>query len=185
MKFKILITLATLIIASASFAKDMAHYRFTVPGFEKGQYHSLETVITEDQELKVKVVTTTGRFPFFIPEDGSAETFDASKRLNDIVFKMLKDEIIGLSRAKIESRTNVIVCMVMPGPGMMNNHLSVLRQYDYETNEFTEEMKLILGPQGCWVSNPTYPKEQYQMNQAKNLKSTMKLLALELVGDDL
>lgn len=166
-------------------AKDMTHYKFAVAGDERGEFHSIEATITEDQELKVDLVTTIGQPPFYIPSPGQSQSYSDVKRLNDVIFNLIKNEVIGLSTARIVKKTNVVVCMMIPGPHQANDHLSILRHYDHHTDEFLEEMKLILGPQGCWVSNPVYPKENYQMVKAQKLKSMLKVMALEFIGDKL
>lgn len=185
MKKTLLITLALLFTASA-FGKDLASFRFAIRSgdSERTVIHHMVATVTEDAELNVVVNSGVGNFPFFIPEGGSEEATH-SKKLNKHVFALLKNDIIRLSQAEIESRTNQIVCMMMPGPTMSNNHLSVLRGYDWNTQTFKGKMELVDGPHGCWVRNATYPKNTYDRATAASLKGLMKALTLDAFGEEL
>ena len=95
---------------------------------------------------------------------------------------ILKASAVNLSKAKITTKTAQIICMMMPGPAASNNHLSVATDYDYHTDDFTGAMKLVLGPQGCWVRKPVFPANQYDRATAKELKALIKILVLDFVG---
>lgn len=74
---------------------------------------------------------------------------------------------------------------MMPGPTMSNNHLSVLRGFDYNNQTYLGEMELVDGPQGCWVRSATYPKNAYDRTTAASLKTLIKTLTLEHIGQDI
>ncbi len=185
MKTSLLITIG-LLFSTNVFAKDLASYRFAVREDVAGKsiIHHMVTTITEEAELNIVLNTSSGSFPFFIDGESEAEA-NFSKPLNKHIFALLKRDITRLSGADIERRTNQIVCMMMPGPTMSNNHLSVLRGYDYNTGTFAGVMELVDGPSGCWVSSATYPKNTYDRTAATSLKGLIKAITLDSIGSDL
>ena len=181
-----LLILISLLFSTNVFAKDIANFRFAIREDVEGRsiIHHMVSTITDEAELKVTLNSSSGRFPFFIDGDSQPEaTF--SKELNKHVFALLKNDIIRLSNAEIEKRTNQIVCMMMPGPTMSNNHLSVLRGHDYNTQEFLGKMELVDGPNGCWVRSATYPKNTYDRAAAASLKGLIKAITLDHIGSEL
>ncbi|MFT6069315.1 MAG: hypothetical protein ACJAT2_002753 [Bacteriovoracaceae bacterium] len=185
MKRSLLITIC-LLFSTNAFAKDLASYRFAVREDVAGKsiIHSLVATVTDEAELNITHNTASGTFPFFMDEQSEGEG-SFSKKLNKHIFSLLKRDIIRLSEAEIERRTNQIVCMMMPGPTMSNNHLSVLRGYDYRSDSFTGVMELVDGPSGCWVSSATYPKNTYDRAAATSLKGLIKAITLDSIGSDL
>jgi len=184
---KILLLTLGLMFSANVFSKDLAQFRFAMrssDGAQVSTFHHMVATISDEAVLSVEINSSTGNFPFFLPEDGTIQrTF--SKTLNKHVFNLIKDDIIRLSQAEIEKRTNQIVCMMMPGPTMSNNHLSVLRGYDWNTQVFTGKMELVDGPKGCWVRNSTYPKNEYDRATATNLKALIRALTLDNFGEEL
>ena len=67
---------------------------------------------------------------------------------------------------------------MMPLWPQSQDHLKVARNYDYNTKTFKGELLLVDGPHGCWLSNKTFPKEEYAHQTAHTLKRSIKLLAL-------
>lgn len=184
MKKSLLIALSLLFTANV-FAKDLASYRFAIRSgdTERTVIHSVVATVSDEAELTAVVTSHEGNWPIFFPNEIGGQEF--TKKLNKHVFALLKNDIIRLSQAEIEHRTNQIVCMMMPGPTQSNNHLSVLRDYDWNTQTFKGEMELVDGPHGCWVRSATYPKNMYDRATATSLKGLMKALTLDSFGEEL
>lgn len=185
MKTSLLIALSLLFTANV-FAKDLASYRFAIRDNAEGStmIHHIVSTITDEAELKVTFSTFGGLPPFFYSGDSVPQEF-YSQVLNKHVFTLLKNDIMALSQAELEKRTNQIVCMMMPGPTLSNNHLSVRRGYDYNTQSFLGEMELVDGPHGCWVRSATYPKNTYDRATAAKLKRIIKAITLDHIGAEL
>ena len=185
MKQTLLIAMV-LLFSTAAFAKDLASYRFAIrtdDGNSRSIIHQMVTTVTDEGEMTVVLNTSGGNFPFFTEDRSNEKTF--AKTLNKHVFKLLENDIKRLSNAEIEKRTNQIVCMMMQGPMSSNNHLSVLRGFDYNSKSYLGEMELVDGPHGCWVRSATYPKNTYDRATAASLKALMKALTLDHIGQDI
>ena len=138
--------------------------------------------LTDEGFLSVE--TTTVDDMFGLPSD-DAETFYASKTLHPINLKNLKHKVISLANAEIEASYAGIVCMLMPSIDQSSNHLSVARDYDYDSEQFNGEMTLVDGPRGCWVSNKVHLKNTFSNEIAVELKGILRALAIEALGDQI
>lgn len=78
-----------------------------------------------------------------------------------------------LAQAEISVDRREVVCMmIMPEYSLQN-----LKVLDNETNT----LKLVLSSSSCAMSEYTYPKESYLLDQAQTLKSQLVILAKQLV----
>jgi hypothetical protein len=179
----LLTAVLTLLLIQSAYGKDIASFRFATRDHAQDSTHSeitvFETVLTDTQEIKITTSTSLGRFPFFVGD--GVETKEYTKLLNERIYKMLKQNVMRLSKAEIITREAQVVCMMMPGPTHSNNHLSVLTDYDYSEDNFMGKMKLVSGPQGCWVRKSTFPKNEYDRATAQELKALIKALVLDFV----
>ncbi|MCR9204163.1 MAG: hypothetical protein NXH75_06275, partial [Halobacteriovoraceae bacterium] len=139
------------------------------------------TTITDDKIMKISLTSASGSNPWSMTIDTEAEYFE--KDLNDLVFDQIKTQIVSLSHAPVKRVQAQVVCMMMPGPGQSNDHLSVARGYDWNSGSFLGDLELIMGPQGCWVMNKVFPANERAAGQARALKTSIKLLALGFVGN--
>lgn len=181
---KLMIILA-LVLSTNSMAANIAEYRFAIFADDHKTIHVFKAAVTDTSELEVEMTTSVGRPPFFFPQNGEVVTKDFSKRLNKHVFKTLKELAVSLSNAKITKKENQIICMMMPGPALSNNHLSVKRGFDHRSGSFLGDMELVSGPNGCWVRNPVFPEDESQRGNAASLKSLIKVLVLDEVGTEI
>ena len=177
-----LTTLLAFLLIQSAFAKDIATFRFAI---HEGPHDRTEITVvvaklTDDKEIKITTSSAFGRFPFFNSGD-NVETKEFTKPLNDKIYNMLKHNVMNLSKAEITTREAQVICMMMPGPAQSNNHLSVLADYDYNEDDFLGKMKLVSGPQGCWVRKATFPKNQYDRATAQELKALLKALTLDFI----
>ncbi len=181
MKNKLLIALSALILATGAFAKDIASYRFATSEFANG-IHNIKhfvTTLAEDQVLRVTLVRATGTAAWNATREGEPINFE--QELGDLIFNQLRTQIAGISNAPIKRVLDPMICMMMPGPIQSNDHLSVARDYDWNTRSFLGELELILGPQGCWVANKVYPEHERVTQQAHALKSALKFTTLQIL----
>lgn len=185
----LIVLIATILIASAATATDIAKYNFAFRAADGQGIHNVSAVLHDDKTLKLEVVTShlrpdsPRRYPLPIVgwETGAGVSF--TKELAAEVYSILSVDALSLSRAEIEVQVAGIVCMMMPGPTMSNNHLSVRRDYDYNTETFKGEMTLVQGPRGCWVGRKVFPKNQHDQATAARLQATIKALAIDFLMD--
>lgn len=182
MKRTILTTLLVL-LSLKSFAGDIASYRFATIDQEVGQgaVKVLEVSVDEDRLLKVKLFKASGDHPWFV--GANAESSTQEKELNEAVFESLRTQIVSIANAPVKKRIDLIVCELFAGPLLTNDHLSVARDYDFRTRTFRGAMELVMGPQGCWVSNKVMLENERAMQQARVLKEQLRILGLDFVGN--
>lgn len=78
-----------------------------------------------------------------------------------------------LAQAELEVERREVVCMmIMPEYSLQN-----LKVRDEQSNT----LKLVLSNSSCAMSEFTYPKESYMLDQAQTLKSQLVILAKQLV----
>ena len=176
---KAIILLTVLITSLSSFGADLAHYRFGISGDQRGEFHVLNATLSDDKTLTVKMITTVGRPPFYRPVD--PRNFMERKEevtLNSFTFKELKNLVNSLSTAEIVEEKNEPICLMMPQPNHSNNHLSAATITRNREGTSIGQMRLILGPQGCWVRFETKPKDIFHLERANQLKQALKILSL-------
>lgn len=130
-----------------------------------------------DQTLKVVETTSRGENRWSI-NDENQETVIRIPRLRKAAYDLLFNDAVVLADAEIQQSRSAIVCMLMPAWPQSQDHLRVARSYDYERKTFKGELLLVDGPHGCWLSEKTFPKEEYAHETAHTLKRSIKLLAL-------
>lgn len=182
MKRTILATLLVL-LSFKSHSADLASYRFATLDQESDQaiVKVLEVTVDEERLLKVKMSKATGESPFFI--GGNVETTTHEKVLNRAVFDSLKTRVVAIANAPIIKKIDLIVCELFAGPLLSNDHLSVARDYDFESKTFNGDIELVSGPQGCWVMNKVMLENERARQQALSLKEALRTLGLDFVGN--
>ncbi|MCB0365027.1 MAG: hypothetical protein H6624_11845 [Bdellovibrionaceae bacterium] len=181
MKKLSLVILALIGIQMSALAagKTMVSYQFghentvfpTPYAFEK-----VTASVDETGVLTVSSVTTRGF-------DATEPSVVLTRQLSESSVDFLRNELLSLSDAEIQSSYSDIVCMIAVSPAQMIDHLSVATNWDWQKNQFLGELRTVMGPQGCWVHHHIAPKVEWQMNQARGLKKMLQLLALDLAGD--
>ncbi|MBT3583339.1 MAG: hypothetical protein HN509_00415 [Halobacteriovoraceae bacterium] len=178
---KLIAFITLLLLSNAAFAtsKVIAEFDYAKNrSFESGPvYTKVRTQLTEEGLMIVS--TWEGLRGFNFANDTAAlnATVEVIELSND-QFDMIKHDIYRLSNAKIKVTRSQIVCMMMPGPGMGIDHLSVARKYDHREKEFKAGLELVDGPGGCWLSTQTHPADKYDRELARVLKRSLKLLSL-------
>ena len=104
-----------------------------------------------------------------------------SKLINKYNLESLKSLVSQLSGAEIDEQTSQFVCEIFVSLEMMTNHLHVSKAYNYNSNSFSPELKTVDGPKGCWVVQHISPKQDYQKTNAQQLKTSLRVLGLELL----
>jgi len=174
--------LALLLFGSTStFAKTISEYRFAI---REGDYRNstvkvIEASLEDDGLLSAKVTVASGTFSYH-PDEVQLPVLYTTQ-LSEHTLSTLKNNIIALSQAEIISEFQAVVCMMMPGPVQSNDHLSVARDYDFNSDDFLGALELVSGPQGCWVSHRVNPKGGRQQLAASLLKNQIKVIALEAI----
>ncbi|OUR97242.1 hypothetical protein A9Q84_13025 [Halobacteriovorax marinus] len=185
MKSRTIVALITLLLTTSSFAKNIATYRFSTKDADSrvhDKFNVFHVTLNDEQQMNIKVSTTVAGFP--IRKDFSAPMdLEVTKELNDYVYKQLKRKIISLSNAKIKKEIVRYLCYVMANPTTINNHLFVARKFDTASGDFLEKMRLVQGPGGCATSILIYPADKHNQEVAASLKTLIKILAIDLVGN--
>jgi hypothetical protein len=163
MKHFLLLTFAFLMQTAQ--ATELAKYKFAIRD-DENQFYTIESTLHEEQTLNVLVYTSEGSFPSRLVEFNEYE-FNVSK-LN---FTRLEEKAMFLQKAEVISLFSQIVCMLMPSPEQSNDHLYV--------QDENEGLKMIMSPNGCWNSRKVFPKKEYSVQLANELKQSLKTLTLE------
>jgi hypothetical protein len=185
MTIKLFTLVMTLITSSFAFSSEIASHRFTTFGDIRGTYQTFQVTIDETQTMNIKMTTSKSTRPHVIGALYDNHTQKFRKDLNNKVFAKLKKSIVRLSKSKISIIHNVIVCRMMPGPTMTNDHLNIRRDYDYSTSTFLGEMKLVSNPSGCWQTRSIFPKNDNDKAIANELKAIIKIIVLDITATDL
>ena len=168
MKFTGIVLLALSLFAQAALAKDkvLAVYTFAVPeavGTTVITATALETQ-ADGQLLKVQTADY---------QSVDVKSKPKAIKLGSVLFGEINQHIQALAVADIETTHASVICKIMVRPFMSFNHL--------EVTDVTGALKLVAGPQGCWVSDKTYPVEEYNQQDANELKTQMRVLALSVL----
>ena len=172
--------LATLLSVSAQAAPEIAKYRFAIAieGDQPYEFNTsvVDVSIRDNGKLKVKGMTYEGQAFFPRPEEvvEITDKFRKTLTLPKFVFKVVRDQIIGLSTAEIKESYKPNVCMQMPTAEMAMNHLSVVRDYNFGNQKFEGELKLIDDASGCWNTNHINPTSEAEDRAAYIVKELIK-----------
>jgi disulfide bond formation protein DsbB len=185
MTIKLFTLVIALISSSLAFSTEIAGHRFAIYGAQRGMYHNFDISISDKQVMAVKMITSKSGNPYFIGGSSLVDTVKMEKDLNNRVYALLKQSIVRLSKVKISKIHRTIVCRMMAGPTLSNDHLSVKRQYQRSTDSFLGEMKLVSNPSGCWQTVSIFPTQPQNLLIAEQLKSTLEILTLDLMAKNL
>lgn len=149
-----------LILSTSLFAQatsvDLTKVLATVTGYEEG---ISQITLIEDGRLQV------------VNNKGIVKTVQISK----VALDRLSGQIIQLSNIELVENVKTKTCKMIIMPTLSN--LSVAN-YDYETLEYGRTLTLVLTRQSCALSHEIYPKEQYAMYIARELRAQLMILAL-------
>ena len=92
----------------------------------------------------------------------------------------LRSKIISLSDAKTKVIFSEIVCMMMPPLGP-NPALFVASGYNYETNTFAGDLRVVASNTGCWDPSKTSLVNDWDITTAGSLEGALEAIALQTV----
>ncbi len=167
---KFIMLIALLALGTSAFAGEnqvIARYRFA-SDHSFDSFTVYNAALLDDGTVVLKSFQG-GRNTF--PIDMNVEaTNTRTFKISDLNFQQLKYEVLALGRAEIKTTRQNVVCMMMPGPGQSNDHLSVRR-------ERSGELELVDGPHGCWLHEHTHPANEYDRTHATIIKRLLKFIA--------
>jgi hypothetical protein len=127
---------------------------------------SIRDAANQSDESLVRVISTTAQL--------SAPTME-----------LLKDKIVMLSAAEINTSVSQFVCMMMPPFGSDQRILQVRRDFDWQTQSFKGALQVVDNNAGCWAVTHIAPKQDYANIAAKELESELEVLSIEAISGDL
>lgn len=95
--------------------------------------------------------------------------------LTDAVADKLLGNAMFLGNVETVEFTKTIVCMMMKRPSLSNLTVAA---FDFETETYSADSKLILTDSGCSIHHTVAPKELYHAEAAQELRAQMVILAL-------
>jgi hypothetical protein len=160
---KIFVTLAVLSVSLIASARsiDTTAVVAVVSGYEQG--------------LKQIALLADGRLQV-VANNGKVSVVQLSKS----ALSKLENLAEGLSSAEIKEDTRTIVCKMMVRPTLSD--LSVNPNYDSQKGEFQgNSTRLILTASSCALSHVVYPVNDYDQQDAGELKTALVVLGLNTV----
>lgn len=151
--------LSTSIFAQAT-SVDMTKVLATVTGYEQG---ISQVALLEDGRLQV------------VNNKGVVTTTQVSK----VVLNRLSGAIMQLANVELVEENRTMVCKMMILPTLSD--LSIA-QYDFDANDYTRNVTLILTRQSCALSHEVYPKNEYSFADANELRAQLVILALNTLA---
>ncbi|MCJ8276665.1 MAG: hypothetical protein MJK18_07475, partial [Bdellovibrionales bacterium] len=133
-----------------------------------------QSTITEGGEIYIEVFS---KLMFNVARPAAEEVYSA--QISETNLNQLKSLTASLVNSEIAEVKYDVVCMLMPSDFMMSNHLYLNRGFDSETETFNGELELVLGPQGCWVSNKVNFKNKWDNTSAQRIKTLIEILTYE------
>lgn len=153
-----------LILSTSIFAKatsvDMTKVLATVSGYEEGI--SLVALL-EDGRLQV------------VNNKGVVTTTQVSK----VVLNRLSGKIMQLANVELVEKNRTMLCKMVTIPALSD--LSIA-QYDFDANDYSRNVTLILTRQSCTLTQEIYPKNEYSYAEATELRAQLVILALNTLA---
>lgn len=175
---KILMTALLVFGSMTTFATEIATHRFTEFTEAGQQAFRLYNVSLHQEGYLAVSYTEYKTRPGSIGGEQEIGSDSYKVELQEMVFKNILESVKRLSLAKIETTIHPVTCAMWPSPVLSNDHLSIKGEYDYNLNAFIGEMKLINGPQGCWVHSSVSPAAAYHATEASELTGILEVLAM-------
>ena len=122
---------------------------------------SVDAVIASVQLTDSGVLTVTRH-------DGSTAGMQLAKSNVEKLMRTVEE----LSSAQLATEHRAFVCMMYIAPFNIQNL--------YIADSQSHTMKMVSSMRSCALRDSTFPKEEYQLNDAETLKSEMIVLAVEL-----
>lgn len=153
-----------LILSTSLFAQatsvDMTKVLATVTGFEAGLS---QIALLEDGRLQV------------VNNKGIVKTEQVSK----VALDRLLGKVMELANIELVENVKTMTCKMMIIPALSD--LSVAT-FDYETQQYDRKLTLVLTRQSCALSHEIYPKEQYAIDTARELRAQLVILGLNTLA---
>jgi hypothetical protein len=167
---KYLAVLGLLFVFSNSLqGKVIAEYDFVISTSSGPQ--KVQASIYQNGQLKVRAKK------FF--KRKHALKLVANPLLNKALIKSLIDDLSSLSYVQTETLERQSICKRLPLPKEEVDHLYVAQDYNFNTEKFEGETKLISGPKGCWLPEEISPETLKGETLAQRIKGSLKALALQ------
>ncbi len=180
MRTLLLTTVLTLLCSLTASAEVTASFDFAVSdnaGYLDGMSttYIFNVELSDTKKLNIEMLTIKSLPREHFPQPvGDAENF--TKNLGNFTYSQLASIVTRMQEVELLKENRGVVCMVIPSPGMGNNHIRILKTTPFK------RMELIRSPQGCWVSSVVRPKHQYDEVQALQLQSLIKALSMDAAG---
>ena len=166
-------------LSALAAGKTMVNYSFGHEAQPMPTPYSYEKVDVSIDESGLVGITATTRSGF----DNIGPAKYQSHQLSDSALEHVRNQLLSLSDAELQESYSDIVCMIAVSPAQMTDHLSVATDWDWQKRQFNGDLRLIMGPEGCWVRHHIAPKTAWKASQARNLKSLLQFIALDVAGD--
>lgn len=161
-------------------ATEIAKYRFGTDSKSNDDvYRIYEASLNTIGQLKVTFKEYEGE-NWDPTMDTEVDSGSYMTVISDVAFELLESIIQYNSRTKIKVGSVGEWCQILPSPVIANDHLSLARAYDSESNTYKNPMILVAGPEGCWVQVPTRPYSMQDFAALKQLTGMIKILALNI-----
>ncbi len=169
------------VFASATQNNEIAVYEFGTRMLHNAtdtQYQTVRVSVNNEGVVTAAVLPLTLIGDIDLPKPILEE---ASKQLSPLAFASLKNQLIRLSSAKLETYESQVICMIAVSPDMMVDHLQVAEDFSYDTDLFHGNLRLVLSPQGCWTGGGTFPKHDHVKQTALSLKKILEMYGFDLL----
>lgn len=94
--------------------------------------------------------------------------------INPFLFEQLHSSAINLSQQETQEFQNQIVCELYVPYIMQVNHLSLTTPYNEETQNFASTLKVVKGPEGCWVPHSFHFTDEKNNERADIVKTKLR-----------
>ncbi len=138
-----------------------------------------------DQTNVIAVVTgaQSGISSVALLADGRLQIQDQAGKVKTIVLSKavvedLKNEAQSVANIEITEENRRVVCAMMP---IMRLSDIEVGSFDFATGKFSAARRLILSANNCALSHVVFPKEQYALIAASELRKALVILALNTV----
>lgn len=160
-----------LVAAGSAYAEGPVLVRYEYSTFSNKASNVLKVEVGVDEEgvaeaKSYQLNTQTGK---------TSDTKTETTKLHGMTFKAIKTRLEPLYDANIEVYHRRITCKMMPRPSTRFRNLFVKK-------ENSDEMRLVLSNEGCWLNNVTRPADKSYAEKARNLKVRLKNIGDELLG---
>lgn len=115
------------------------------------------------------------RYDFINRTSNPTLSAQETKRLAPSTVRSIKTMVATLASAKVVTIHRRITCKLMPHPSQRYGNLFV-------RSAQSSELRLVSGPQGCWIYNVVGPETEVAKTNALKLKERLRVLGDEALG---